>query len=123
MNTRVFVAFILFAFVTSCTEYRSLQRAEDSATPYEFSVGDNVQLTTGKLGIVTLKITEINEKSLKGIDLRDTASTEHEIEFSDILKASTEKLSIGDTAKGVGISLVAIIAVLFAIAFATYGGA
>ena len=123
MIARVFVVFVLLAFITSCTEYRSLQRTEGSPTPYDFSIGDNVQLTTDTSGIVTLRITQITDSSLKGMDLRTPEPIEREIEFSDITQASTEKLNIGDTAKGAGISLVAIIAVIFAIAFATYGGA
>ena len=123
MAARIVIALILLTFITGCTEYRSLQRTEDSPAHYDVSVGDNVELTTETLGIVTLKITEIGENSLKGMDLRSSVPTEREIEFSDIKKASTERLDIGGTAKDIGITLGLITAFLFAIAFATYGGA
>jgi hypothetical protein len=46
---------------------------------------------------------------------------EREIQFSEIEEASKQKIDVGDTAKGVGISLGAILLYGFALAALTYG--
>ena len=130
MALRIFVASILLAIVTSCTEYRSVQRAEGTQQPYDFSVGDTVQLTTTTEGVLTLKITEITDTSLKGNVRQDldivqreqgVEPLEREIAFSDIQQASKETIDVGETAKGAGISLGAILLYGFALAALTYG--
>jgi hypothetical protein len=80
-------------------------------------------LTTVKSETFTIRIIEITEDSVRGMDLRAQDPTEREIGFSDISQASTEKFDIGDSSKVAGAYLGTVILIFFAIAAATFGGA
>ena len=125
MYSRSVVGILLVTFRASCAEYRALQATENSPTPYNVSIGDKIKLVTYDSKTIEFTVTEITETSLIGRKWSDVEGgpIDIEVNFADIQQAGVKEFDVGKTAAGTGMTLLGVIVVIFAIAFATYGGA
>ena len=83
--------FSLATMVVGCVshEYEDLKRTDNPLQPYEFSVGDRVEIITSDARRLHLKITEISETAIVAGDT--------EIKFDDIRIARMENVNVEKT--------------------------
>ena len=81
----------LAAMIIGCVshEYEDLKRTDNPLRPYEFSVGDRVEIITSDARRLHLKITEISETAIVAGDT--------EIKFDDIRIARMENVNVEKT--------------------------